>query len=239
MDEFNNQNERMYPNQRFNSNDNPYVRYDRQPNERRGFIDPANPLQLSPDNQRPQFTPPPPMSQRPIYQVPQQPVYPQQQMPFNQPQQQARNPQMQNGYNITQGQASHQDYEDQFDYTRPNRQNPYPYPNQPKEAPKKRGLFSSFLNKNKPQPEYKPTYPQTGVIIQTPQRIDDIKTIIDMLKGGNTLLVDFDKMNDKDCQRMIDYLSGAIYALGGVQKSIGDRKFIFTPEGTGITGQLN
>ena len=44
------------------------------------------------------------------------------------------------------------------------------------------------------------------------------------------------KINDKGCQRIMDYLSGAIYALGGAQQRIADSMFLFTPDGVSIQG---
>lgn len=245
MEEFNNQDGRMYPqNQRFNS-DNPYMKYYRGQGERESFMDPARP-NVDAANQRNPYMPNP-MPQRPVFnpnaqqmQVPpMQPVYPQQMQvpPMPNPMQQPIQPM--DGYGITQGQASRQDYEDQFDYPTSNR-NPYHY-QQPPKPQKKKGLFSSFLAKSsKPQqPEYQqPSFASKGVIMQIPTNIDDVKSIITMIKGGNTLIVDFSKVNANDAQRIIDYISGAIYALDGVQRPIGDKKFIFTPEGTGISGQL-
>ncbi len=89
-----------------------------------------------------------------------------------------------------------------------------------------------------PQPT-QPMYAQQFVNLQTPQTINDIKVIINMLKSGDTAFVDLSRANEQQCQRMLDFLSGASYALGGLMQSMGDKKFVLTPPGTGIRGQLD
>ena len=149
-----------------------------------------------------------------------------------------------------QGQISQQDFEDQFEYQRGGMQPigmPVPPP-QPQmmpqqmpiqqPQPKKRGLFS-FMGKKQETVPAQPMYAQQFVNLQTPQTINDVKLIINMLKAGDTAFVDFSKANDQQSQRMLDFLSGASFALGGLMQPMGEKKFVLTPPGTGIRGQLD
>lgn len=150
-----------------------------------------------------------------------------------------------------QNQVSQQDFEDQFDYQRNiNGQMPIGMPMSPQmggqipmqQAPqsqKRRGLFGFMSKKQEPMQQAQPMYAQQFVNLQTPQNINDVKQIIDMLRAGDTAFVDFSKANDQQSQRMLDFLSGASYALGGFMQPMGDKKFVLTPPGTGIRGQLN
>ena len=96
------------------------------------------------------------------------------------------------------------------------------------------------MNKKQEQPQQmQPMYAQQFVNLQTPQTINDVKLIINMLKAGDTAFVDFSKANDAQSQRMLDFLSGASFALGGLMQPMGDKKFVLTPPGTGIRGQLD
>ena len=213
---------------------NPYAeKYGTQNPQEAGF----NPQQMRPQ-QDPRVAP------RPQMQTP----YPQYN-PYQQPQGQMVPPQQQvpPQYIQQQGQISQQDFEDQFDYTRaagqpigmqmPPQQMMPQQIQQPQPQPKKRGFFS-FMSKKQEPVVQQPMYAQQFVNLQTPQSINDIKVIINMLKAGDTVLVDFSKTNDQQSQRMLDFLSGASFALGGLMQQMGEKKFVLTPPGTGIRGQL-
>ena len=150
-------------------------------------------------------------------------------------------------------QLTNQDFDEQFDYQQRNAQMPIGMTQMPQmpmnqipmqqpvqpQQPKKRGFFS-FIGKSKPEPQPQVSmYAQQFVNLQSPQTINDVKTIIDMIKSGDTAFIDFSKVNEQESQRMLDFLSGAAYALGGIMQAIGQKKFVITPPGTGIRGQLD
>ena len=75
-----------------------------------------------------------------------------------------------------------------------------------------------------------------NVIITYPRSYEDVSGIIDSLRSRQAIIVDFRRVAGKDTQRVLDFLSGAIYALGGSQQRINDNMFLFTPEGVTIQG---
>lgn len=75
-----------------------------------------------------------------------------------------------------------------------------------------------------------------NVIITYPKTFTDVQSIIDSLRSRQAIIVDLTKINDSTSQRILDYLSGAIYALGGSQQRIADNMFLFTPDGVSIQG---
>lgn len=75
-----------------------------------------------------------------------------------------------------------------------------------------------------------------NVVIAYPNSFTDVQGIIDNLRQGQAIIVDLNRINDKNSQRILDYLSGAIYGLGGSQQRIGDKMFLFTPDGVSIQG---
>lgn len=78
-----------------------------------------------------------------------------------------------------------------------------------------------------------------NVIITYPRSYEDVSGIIDSLRSRQAIIVDFRRVAAKDTQRVLDFLSGALYALGGSQERIGDGMFLFTPEGVTIQGPLS
>ena len=67
-----------------------------------------------------------------------------------------------------------------------------------------------------------------------PKSFDDVAKIIDNLLEGKPAIVHLNDVKDTTAQRVIDLLSGAIYAINGnlceIQKGI----YIFTPNGVKI-----
>ncbi|MEG2414203.1 MAG: cell division protein SepF [Clostridia bacterium] len=121
-------------------------------------------------------------------------------------------------------------YEDNFDYDY-NAQYASQQNMVDDQSRKKKGLFSSFRNKKEDDGR-----DIQNVIITYPKTFTDVQVIIDSLRNRQAIIVDLTKIIDKNSQRILDYLSGAIYALGGSQQRIGDSMFLFTPDGVSIQG---
>ena len=72
-------------------------------------------------------------------------------------------------------------------------------------------------------------------VVSYPVTIEDIRHIIDGLKTGSSALVNFNKVAKVAlCQRMMDYLFGAAYALGGNVKKIQEGQYLITSNGVSI-----
>ncbi|MDE5756216.1 MAG: cell division protein SepF, partial [Clostridia bacterium] len=101
------------------------------------------------------------------------------------------------------------------------------------EPAKKKGLFSF----RKKQPQYTSGDMQ-NILIVTPRTLSEVQDIIDNLRNRQAIIVEFNRINEKSAQRILDFLNGAIYALGGCEQRIADNMFLFTPGGVSIQGQL-
>lgn len=180
--------------------------------------------------QRPPYRPAQPQYGQPQqygqYSQPQAPSYPQQggyQRPaYGQGAYQGQPYRPEQGGGYQQGQYSPMDERD-FAYESA--------PAQPVEK-KKRGFFGFGKSKK----EEIDTSGMGNVVITEPKSFDDVRVIIDGLRRRQAIIIDFTKISDKDSQRILDLLSGAIYALGGAQQRINDHMFLFTPEGVMIQG---
>ena len=72
-------------------------------------------------------------------------------------------------------------------------------------------------------------------VLSYPSSFEDIKSIIDGLKNGCSALVSSSKVSKPSvCQRMLDYLSGAAYALGCNVRKIQEGQYLFTANGVAI-----
>ena len=63
----------------------------------------------------------------------------------------------------------------------------------------------------------------------TVQCFDNAQQAADGLKAGHQQIVNLEKALPEVCTRVIDFLSGVIYALNGFVEKVGDRVYLFTP----------
>ncbi|MBE7076996.1 MAG: cell division protein SepF [Clostridiales bacterium] len=73
--------------------------------------------------------------------------------------------------------------------------------------------------------------PETNIIILEPKTQTDIQKVVDYLKQGQSVGVNLAGISADDSSRILDFLSGSIYALNGsIMRWHGDL-FLLTPEG--------
>ena len=72
------------------------------------------------------------------------------------------------------------------------------------------------------------------VYVFYPMNFDDVQYSIDALMQGTPLIVSFTKVDEKNTQRFLDFLSGAIYALKGGVRQLGQRHFLCRPDGVEV-----
>ena len=107
------------------------------------------------------------------------------------------------------------------------------------------GLFELFGRERKSKSnatltDFEPasmSNPQQGkapVSIFKPASFDDVASIIDALNVGKTAIVHLTSLKAETQVRVIDILSGAIYALGGGVYEMEKNVFMFSPSGLEI-----
>lgn len=74
-----------------------------------------------------------------------------------------------------------------------------------------------------------------NVVLYSPKSFNDIQTLIDFLKRREPAVVELSGVADSSAQRILDFLSGAIYALSGSIHRISGTIFLLTPSGVSIT----
>lgn len=72
------------------------------------------------------------------------------------------------------------------------------------------------------------------VVVFDPTSYKDVEKMIDVLKEGKNAIVHLEKLKPESALRVIDLLSGAIYALGGGVYEMEENIFMFSPTGVEI-----
>lgn len=77
-------------------------------------------------------------------------------------------------------------------------------------------------------------YGSKNVVFFYPKSYEEVQRLIDYLKQGESVMLNLDNISDADAQRMLDFASGAIYALNGSIQRVSGNIFLLTPEGLNI-----
>ena len=79
-----------------------------------------------------------------------------------------------------------------------------------------------------------PMQQESNIIMVEPKTIAEIQKVVDYLKQGQSVAVNLEGIASADSNRILDFLSGAIYGLNGsIHRWHGDL-FLLTPEGRKI-----
>jgi cell division inhibitor SepF len=76
------------------------------------------------------------------------------------------------------------------------------------------------------------------VCVIKPTTIEDEIEIADTLLSGRTVLINMEGLNVEIAQRIIDFTSGATYAMHGSLQKVSNFIFLATPNGVDISGDI-
>ena len=81
--------------------------------------------------------------------------------------------------------------------------------------------------------------PGTGkMILLEPRAFSESQQIADHLKKRNTVVVNMKRVTPDQAKRIIDFLSGTVYALGGDLQKVGAGIFLCTPKDVDVEGAI-
>ena len=76
------------------------------------------------------------------------------------------------------------------------------------------------------------------VCVVKPSSVDDSREITETLLAGRTVILNLEGMDLEVAQRIIDFISGATFAISGNLQKISNYIFLVTPTNVDITGDL-
>jgi len=82
------------------------------------------------------------------------------------------------------------------------------------------------------------TQMQGKVVLIEPLSYDEVQSIVDQLKNHKSIIVNVETIEKELAKRMVDFLSGATYALGGSMQKVSSGIFLFVPSNIEITGSM-
>ncbi|MEX2105237.1 MAG: cell division protein SepF [Bacilli bacterium] len=76
------------------------------------------------------------------------------------------------------------------------------------------------------------------VVLMEPRSYDEAQDMGDHLKNRKAIVVNLQRVRHTQAIRIVDFLSGTVYALGGSIQKLGSNIFLCTPDSVEITGSI-
>ena len=76
------------------------------------------------------------------------------------------------------------------------------------------------------------------MILLEPRAYSESQQIADHLKKRNTVVVNLKRVTQEQAKRIVDFLSGTLYAIGGDLQKIGGGIFLCTPNNINVQGKI-
>ncbi len=77
------------------------------------------------------------------------------------------------------------------------------------------------------------------MILLEPRAYSESQQIADHLKNRNSVVVNLKRVTSDQAKRIIDFLSGCVYAIGGTMQKIGVGIYLCTPKNVNIQGKIS
>ena len=86
------------------------------------------------------------------------------------------------------------------------------------------------------EPTKEPAAPESNIELKVvrPESIDEIFTIADYLIDGCTVVLNLEAISGDVVTRMLDFLNGVTYTMGGEVKNVSQGTYIITPSGISL-----
>ncbi len=111
-----------------------------------------------------------------------------------------------------------------------------------KDEAKSEPIQTHFFNNSKKQQSGKVvnihTANQFKMVVSQPDTFDDAQDICDHLKSKRPVVINLEGIDKQDAQRIIDFLSGSIYALDGSIQKVSSDIFVIAPNNVDVSGDL-
>lgn len=76
---------------------------------------------------------------------------------------------------------------------------------------------------------------QVRVVVVEPRSFEEVKGITDNIKNRRPVIVNLEQAEAELAQRVVDFISGATYALNGSMQKVGSGIFLFVPNNMDIS----
>lgn len=80
---------------------------------------------------------------------------------------------------------------------------------------------------------------ESEMIICEPLSYSESQSIADYILSNRSIVINLHKITPDQAKRIIDFLSGTVYAIGGTIQKIGDDIFLLAPKEVNVKGKVD
>ncbi|MDG5788272.1 cell division protein SepF [Evansella sp. AB-P1] len=80
---------------------------------------------------------------------------------------------------------------------------------------------------------------QAKVILIEPHTYDEVQDIADQLKNRKCVVINLQRLPHDQAKRIVDFISGTVYAIGGNIQKLGANIFLCTPDNIDVSGSIS
>lgn len=84
----------------------------------------------------------------------------------------------------------------------------------------------------------KSVQPQTKVVLSEPRSYEETQDIADNIVNHRAVVINLQRVDHEQAKRIVDFLSGTVYAVSGDIQKLGPHTFLCTPDNVEITGNI-
>jgi len=77
------------------------------------------------------------------------------------------------------------------------------------------------------------------MILLEPRAFSEAQTIVDYLRNRDTVVVNLKRVTPEIAKRIVDFLSGSVYAISGDLQKLGNGIFLCTPNNVPVEGKIS
>ena len=80
---------------------------------------------------------------------------------------------------------------------------------------------------------------KSKIVLYEPRVYSDAKEVAQNLLNNKAVIINFSRMEDASARRIVDFITGTVYALNGEIQRIGDKIFLATPPKFVTNGKIS
>jgi len=77
------------------------------------------------------------------------------------------------------------------------------------------------------------------VVLCEPRTYNEAQEIADNLVNRKAIVINLQRVDHQQAKRIVDFLSGTVYAIGGDIQKLGAQTFLCTPENVDVSGTIS
>ncbi|WP_444875032.1 cell division protein SepF [Halobacillus sp. B23F22_1] len=77
------------------------------------------------------------------------------------------------------------------------------------------------------------------MVLSEPKNYNEAQEIADQLVNRKAVVINLQRVDHHQAKRIVDFLSGTVYAIGGDIQKLGSQTFLCTPENVEISGSIS